>query len=400
MLPSPQHFAPTRAKKSRLIFLGNLEEQSLREACIGAAGYAAERTNWDFQPWPLFSGSAVPPRASDFAPTDCLLLTERAHQLVFAGKPKLKIPHVFILGTNLRANVHSVELDEEGIGQAAAAHLAGRGYRDLACLAPSDLGWANLRAKGFGKAAAELGASCRQYQIPQSALPIYWSANPVKINAALGRMLQQLVKPCGIFAANDVIACFVIETARHLGIQVPHELGVVGVDDDPIPNAAAGMAISSVQLPFQQLGRQAAIMLDQALRGHAIPKKVILLPVRVVVRTSTDVFMVRDSLVASAQAFIEEHRHRRLKIGEVVNSLRTTTVVTLGKHFQKHLQVTPARYILLRRIEYAKELLREGRLNVQQVSDECGFHNCSYFCHVFRTVTGMNPGILRKAQVF
>jgi len=68
----------------------------------------------------------------------------------------------------------------------------------------------------------------------------------------------------------------------------------------------------------------------------------------------------------------------------------------LGKHFQRHLQITPADYILSRRIDYAKELLREGRLNVQQVSEECGFHSCSYFCQIFKQVTTTTPNEIRR----
>ena len=37
-----------------MVFLGDLQEQSAREACIGAAEYAASKSYLDFEPWPLY----------------------------------------------------------------------------------------------------------------------------------------------------------------------------------------------------------------------------------------------------------------------------------------------------------------------------------------------------------
>ena len=104
--------------------------------------------------------------------------------------------------------------------------------------------------------------------------------------------------------------------------------------------------------------------------------------------------MVEDSLVRRAQTLIEEHRAGRLSVAQVVDTLRTTPV-TLGKRFRQHLQRTPGQYILERRLEYAKELLRAGVLTVAQVSEACGFHDCSYFCQIFKRATGLSPGASR-----
>ena len=96
---------------------------------------------------------------------------------------------------------------------------------------------------------------------------------------------------------NDVAACFIIETARFCNIRIPSQMGVIGVDNDMIPNAAAGLSISSVDLPFRSAGWKAAEILDGFRKGKKPPLRTIMAPVRVVVRASTDVFMVENSLV-------------------------------------------------------------------------------------------------------
>ena len=94
------------------------------------------------------------------------------------------------------------------------------------------------------------------------------------------------------------------------------------------------------------------------------------------------------------QAYIEERRASPILVAEVAKAAGTTTV-TLGKRFHEHLNITTSEYILRRRIEYAKELLRKGDLNVEEVSSICGFHSCSYFCHVFKRMTMTTPGSIR-----
>jgi AraC-like DNA-binding protein len=50
-------------------------------------------------------------------------------------------------------------------------------------------------------------------------------------------------------------------------------------------------------------------------------------------------------------------------------------------------------------MEYAKELLRAGKLNVSEISDACGFHSCSYFCQMFKRVLHNTPtNLLRMTQ--
>jgi LacI family transcriptional regulator len=382
----------TRQSRPRFVFLADLEDYSARELCLGAAEYAA-RENLRFEPWTISQRHSGKP--SDFTGVDGMLLTQTACGAVFGDKPRIKVPHIFLLdGPFATADSPSVELDEVAVGRMAAEHLAHRGYRHLVSMTSSLLPWGPMRSEGFRREAERLGLPVRHIQMQEEELPAYWHHQSLRENKRLQEVLSSLPKPCGIFAINDVAACFIIEAARVCRIKVPHEIGVVGADNDLIPNAAAGLSISSVEPPFKLVGEQAAAILHQKRMGKAVARKTILPPVRVIVRTSTDAFMVDDPLVRRAQAYIETNRGRDLRVSEVARNAGSSTV-TLGKHFQRYLNTTPSEYILRSRIEAAKELLREGKLNVEEVSASCGFHSASYFCQVFRQVTFATPGSFR-----
>ena len=51
----------------------------------------------------------------------------------------------------------------------------------------------------------------------------------------------------------------------------------------------------------------------------------------------------------------------------------------------------PHRYILLRRIERAKQKLRDTRLSILEVALDVGFRNPSHFARVFRKFVGTSP---------
>lgn len=57
---------------------------------------------------------------------------------------------------------------------------------------------------------------------------------------------------------------------------------------------------------------------------------------------------------------------------------------TTGQHFSAFLTQT--------RMAQACQLLAEGKLSLQEISDRCGYPNKSYFCQVFKKYAGMTPG--------
>jgi len=293
--------------------------------------------------------------------------------------------------------VPSASLNERAIGEMAVEHLYARGYRHLAFIGSSEWGWSQARKRGFVPAVQALGIAPIVHEFPLSKVPVFWSWNVKRRNENLQRVLDSLPRPCGIFAANDVIACFLVQTAREEGYRVPEDMGVVGCDDDPIPNAAAGLTLSSIRPDFREVGRRSAQLLADILRGKPVPTRVLVPPVCVAVRASTDAFMTEDALVNRAQKYIEEHRHEPLLVGDVIRALGTNRM-TLGKHFQCHLDVGLQEYILKRRIEYACDQLREGRMSVEKIAEACGFSSSSYFSRVVKKIAHTSPGRIRMRR--
>jgi LacI family transcriptional regulator len=385
------------AAERRIIFLGELDRHSVREVCLGAAECAAEHPTWVFDPWPLPSTQAsAPTTLVDTHMVGGILSTERSIKRLRRLFGGLRWPVVCVLASGGHTDFDSVEIDELAVGELAAEHLWDRGYRHFAFIGSSEASWSKSREQGFERWLRAKGTVPGRHLFSAATLPIYWPGNVARRNQCLQERVSGLPKPCGILTANDVIAWFVLHAARHERCRVPEDLGVVGVDNNPLPNLA-GLGISSVELPFREVGRRAARLLEERLQGRATKCLICLPPIRVVARASTDAFMTRDPLVRKAQSYVESRRHTRVTVQEVTRSVGSNRM-TLGSRFQREVGTTILDYVRRRRVAYAEERLRQGNASVAQVAAECGYSSTSYFSRIFQRITGSHAGSIRRLR--
>lgn len=64
--------------------------------------------------------------------------------------------------------------------------------------------------------------------------------------------------------------------------------------------------------------------------------------------------------------------------------------------FKQSTGLSPHRYMLVHRVNRAKEMMEDQRLNLTEIAIECGFSSSSQFCTVFKRITGMSPRDFRR----
>jgi transcriptional regulator GlxA family with amidase domain len=69
-----------------------------------------------------------------------------------------------------------------------------------------------------------------------------------------------------------------------------------------------------------------------------------------------------------------------------------------ARSFKDAFGVPPHRYLLTRRLERAKTLLRDTQLGILEIALETGWNSLGTFGRVFRDVTGESPGELRARE--
>lgn len=104
------------------------------------------------------------------------------------------------------------------------------------------------------------------------------------------------------------------------------------------------------------------------------------------------------SLGEAAKAYIKNNLHNKITLAALSMSLHCSTV-TLTEHFRKEFGFTVMQYVLNKRMELAKELLRDTDLTVKEISYRCGFADVEYFSRCFRDNCGNSPARWRNDVV-
>lgn len=156
--------------------------------------------------------------------------------------------------------------DDEGGGYTQAAHLLRLGHRRIGILSLNPIIAAtNLRAAGMRRAFAEAGVTFDALlEVPGFAGQLD-AEQLVGFEAAV-KMLRARSRPTAIICGNDKVALQVFAAAAHCGLQVPADLSVMGFDDMTIISETLRPQLTTVGLPYFEMGRISADMIEEATK--------------------------------------------------------------------------------------------------------------------------------------
>jgi len=95
--------------------------------------------------------------------------------------------------------------------------------------------------------------------------------------------------------------------------------------------------------------------------------------------------------------FIEAHLEQPLSLG-LLAQLACLSEFHLARMFRLSFGMPPSAWIAARRLERARDLLKNTALPLQQVAQACGYADLSHFSHRFRAGAGLAPSRYRQAM--
>jgi len=93
--------------------------------------------------------------------------------------------------------------------------------------------------------------------------------------------------------------------------------------------------------------------------------------------------------------FVEENLDRDLRLEMMAREVGVSPLY-LPRVFKESIGQSPHRYVLARRVERARELLRDTELPIVDVALSCGFSSQSHLSNWFLRIVGVPPGAYRK----
>ena len=290
------------------------------------------------------------------------------------------------------AVIPRVITNSKAIGRLAAEHLLDRGFRHFAFCGIPYCSWSQKRKESFSDRIEQAGYECRLYSEPLLRRDRLWE----KEQTSLARWLHSLPRPVGLMACNDERARYVVETARVIGLMIPEEVAVIGVDNDELLCDLSNPQLSSVAMNVEQAGYEAAALLARLMAGEKMAgQEIYVEPIRVVVRQSTNVLAIPNKEVAAAIRFIREHAKDIIRVDDVINAVSTSRRL-MERHFQRILGRSILKEIQRVKVELAREILLKTEVSIADVARDSGFSNATHLGVIFKREIGLTPLAYRR----
>lgn len=364
-----------------------------RDVLRGVQVYGRHKPDWVFHDGP--QDAKVLPALEEWQPHGVIahLFDRDFAKALF----KMDVPVVNTTSTIEGLEVPLVEVDHQIIGQLAAQHFLEKGFRNFGFFGSAVTGFSRAREAGFRQSLAVHGFqvhACYAEYLPKPPVRSSWK----RIDQRVSGWLRRLPRPVAILASNDVPARALAKMCRQLGLDVPEQVSLLGVDNDELECQLSYPPLSSIAIPSERVGYEAAKLLDRIMSGKRPRQQAFFFPpTRVVTRQSTDTLAIDDPDVTSALAFIRANSHREIDVESILAEVPLSRRV-LERKFRQHLGRTVLAEIRRVRMETVKSLLSETDLSMPAIAKRSGFSGARRLAVVFRQVTGTTPSAYRAQE--
>lgn len=341
-----------------------------------ASSYGAEKSTMSLRSMKGWKGDGI------------IMASNEVAELRYAKQ--LGIPAVN-LAAGLRDlhGIPRVTVNNYEVGRLAAEHLLERGLTNLAFYGWEDLWYSEQRYLGFRERAAESGAECLALlRALNEDSQLSWSQR-ISIPA---EWLASLPLPCGIFAVHDFRAQLLMEACYEAGLRIPNDIAVVSMDNNETICEHSVPALSSIARSSQQVGYEAAALLNRMIKGESeLPQELLLPPTEVVLRESSDMMYCSDPLVRQAIEFMRKNLRENFNVEAIAGHLGISKR-KLERRFSEAVNSSPRQYLIKLRIHHAQALMKlEPDRTVEDIAHACGFGTMPTFYTAFRRLTGLTP---------
>jgi LacI family transcriptional regulator len=314
---------------------------------------------------------------------------------------QLGVPTIDLLHEEGVRGIPSVIPDQEAIARLAVDHLLECQLKHFAYCGLPKVAFSEARCRHFVRRLAALGhrADVFQYRSPARTRGLINTEHDAMRHAKeLAAWLRKLPKPLGLMACSDMRAYQVLGVCREVGILVPDEVAVIGVDNDVLQCELCDPPLSSVDNSGRSVGYEAAALLDRMMRGHDASRPMTFVsPACVVARRSTDVLAIADKDVIEVVRHVRDHACEGLTPA-ILSNRTAISRSTLERWFAKNLGRSVNDEICRVKLGRVQELLIGTDLSLAEIAKRSGFDYSETMQRAFKSAVGQTPGEYRSDQ--
>ncbi|WP_166922739.1 AraC family transcriptional regulator [Flavobacterium poyangense] len=381
----------------KVLLLVNFSEEYGRGLLSGIAKYSRLFGPLNFCRIPIVSGNKKDLKnAISWARTWGAngIIAQIENEQVFEKLLALNIP-IIAQDTNERfSGIPNITGFYKETGHMAASYFIEKGFKNFAFYGFDNIVWSRERCEGFCEKVKEFNCDVHIYQHQKEETPPLWSYK----ESQLADWLKALPKPIAIMTCDDNQGQHVTEACKAIGINVPEQVSVLGVDNDLSICNLSDPPLSSISLNTEKAGFETAQLLSKMMQNKVgVNNDIHVEHLQIITRRSTDFLAVNDKEISKALHFIYYNYKERIAVDDVVKATALSRRV-LEKRFQLVLKRSILDEINTLRIKQVKQLLIETELSITEISDACGYTDIKNLSRYFSRHEGVNPLEFRKLR--
>ena len=311
---------------------------------------------------------------------------------------RMVVPTVSLRQVPSAPEMPCVLIDHSAATRLAFEHFQERGFHHFAFCGFDGADYSDARRDGFLEHVTAAGFRCHVFggtPLPGNLNTVKYEEEGLKDGERVARWIKELPKPIGLMACNDMRGQQVLNACRGVGVAVPDEVAVIGVDNDEVLCDLSDPPLSSVVPNAERIGYEAAAMLDGLMAGKkACGQQVYVKPEEIVTRRSTEVLAIEDRQIAAAERFIREHACEGIDVSDVLRAVPLSRS-TLERRYAAILGYSPKHEILRVRLNRAKQLLAETDFPIATIAEKIGLEHTEYLSVIFKKKVGVTPARFR-----
>jgi LacI family transcriptional regulator len=291
------------------------------------------------------------------------------------------VPVIDVLGNMTPLEFPLVKCDDKAIGGAVARHFLENGLRNFAFIGLSKERWSTEREEGFTNEVAARQAQTQILHIEQRPSDYVVTGSEFD---SIKSWLTALTLPVGLMVASDQFAPLLFEACHQLGLGIPENVSMVGVDNDgPFCNLCRPR-LSSVQPDHERIGYLAAKSLSQLMNGIPLKEQVVEIATHTLHRRhSSDFIALDDPALVTALKYIREHAAESPGL-DTVARISGLSRSALQRRTRTHLNRSVGDLILTEKLRLACEMLVNTTLPIVEVAERSGFCSQEYLNRIFK----------------
>lgn len=276
--------------------------------------------------------------------------------------------------------------DYDSTGKMAAQYFRKKRYVDYAFFGLKDIVWSEERCKGYKEEVLKHHGRFHAYMEDAGG----------DDSEKILEWLAALPKPVALFCCDDAHAQFITEACKFVGIRVPEDIAILGVDDDELLCGISDPPISSIEMNVEQGGYMTCKLLhQQILSGTKDLFNVWIEPLGIKERASTSIFNVNDPHVLKMIRYIDENYSLDIQMDEILKVVPLSRR-SIEMRFKKATGYTIYQYLLNVRIEHFAYLIITTDRSYVDIAYDVGFRDLLNVSRTFRKFKGCTPLEYRK----